>query len=456
MQIPVEKNKEYIVEIMDYGAEGEGIAKIENYTIFVPGAIKGEKVRILIVKVLTSYAYGKILEVLEKGEKRQQSDCDTFGRCGGCNLRHVDYEETLEIKQQKVQNLVNKTLKQKVQVEKTLGMGFPYYYRNKAQYPFGINKDGIPVTGIYAKRSHQIIPIKECKIQSLLSQKIAQFILEKIKEYGISSYDETKQKGTLRHAVVRIGKNSGEVMCTLVVNQEEIPKEEKLVQALRKNFPEITTIVKNVNHKNTNVIMGQKNITLYGDGYILDGLGEYTFKISPLSFYQVNPVQAEALYYTAMEMAEITKKKGKVAFDLYCGIGTISLFLSPYFEKVYGIEIVPEAIKDAKENAILNQVTNTEFLVGDVEFALEELIEKQEIKADLVLVDPPRKGLDDKTITNLSKIQAEKIVYISCNPATMVRDLAKLEEKYRIKRMKPVDMFPYTSHVECCSVLELK
>lgn len=456
MQKPVEKNKEYIVDIIDYGAEGEGIAKIENYTIFIPGALKGEKVTILIVKTLTSYAYGKLLKVLEQGKHRQQSDCDTFGRCGGCDLRHINYEETLEMKQQKVQNLVNKTLTKKIQVEKTLGMGFPYYYRNKAQYPFGKNKEGIPVTGIYAKRSHQIIPIKECEIQSVLSQRIVSFILDKIKEYEIPVYDETTQKGIVRHVVVRIGKNSGEVMCTIVVNQEEVPKEKQLVQALRKEFPMITTIVKNINHKNTNVIMGDKNITLYGNGYIFDQLGNYTFKISPLSFYQVNPVQAEALYYMAMEMAELMEKKEQVAFDLYCGIGTISLFLSPYFEKVYGIEIIPEAIADAKENAILNQVTNTEFLVGDVEFALEELIEKRKIKADIVVVDPPRKGLDDKTITNLIKIQPRKIIYISCNPATMVRDLAKLEEKYIIKKMRPVDMFPYTSHVECVTMLCLK
>lgn len=385
MQIPVEKNKEYIVDIVDYGYEGEGIAKIDNYIIFISGAMKQEKVKIHIVKVLTSYAYGKIVEIIEESPYREESDCNSFVRCGGCDLRHIDYEETLNIKQEKVQNLMDKSLKTKVDVEKTVGMGNPFHYRNKAQYPFGTDKEKNAVTGIYAKRSHNIIPLNNCKIQNPLSEEIAKYIQNFVQENSIPTYNEKTQKGILRHVVVKIGIQTDEVMCILVVNKEKIQHEEKLVQELLEHFPNIKTIVKNINDKNTNVILGRKNINLYGDGYIYDRLGKYTFKISPLSFYQVNPIQTEALYNIAIEMANIEKDSNKTAFDLYCGIGTISIFLSEYFSKIYGIEIVEDAIKDAKENAKMNNINNIDFIVGDVEYALEELIKKENKKQILFL-----------------------------------------------------------------------
>ena len=450
----IQKNQEYTVEIIDNGYESEGIAKIDNFTIFIPGAIKGEKVKVLIVKVLSSHAFGKILEIIEKAEGRQDADCSTYKRCGGCNLRHIKYEETLKMKQNAVQSLVNKTLKNKLQVQETVGMENPYHYRNKAQYPLGINKEGQPVIGVFANRTHEVIPMEKCLIQNPKSEEIAKFILEFIKKNNISIYNEKTGKGLFRHIVIKVGIKTNQIMCVLVANGKNIPKESALIYELIANFSEIKTIVKNINMKNTNVILGQENINLYGDGYIEDRLGEYTFKISPLSFYQVNPIQAEKLYNLGVEMAQISKND--TVFDLYCGIGTISLFMAKYANKVYGIEIVKEAVEAAKENALLNGVNNTEFYAGDVEIVLDDLINNQGVRADIVMFDPPRKGLDRNSINNILKIRPKKIVYISCNPATLVRDLAEFEGEYNVQKIVPVDMFPWTSHVECVSVLQLK
>ena len=452
--MPVEKNKEYIVDILDNGFEGEGIAKIDGFTIFIPNTIKGEKVKILIVKVLKSHAFGKALEIIKSSKHRKASDCETYKRCGGCDLRHVEYKETLKMKQNAVQSLVNKTLKNKIEVEETVGMEKPYYYRNKAQYPVGLDKEGNPVIGVFANRTHEIIPIKECLIQNKESQELARFVVEFIRKNKITVYDENTRKGLIRHIVTKVGLKSNEVMLVLVINGKKIPKEEELVKEVLEKFPNVKSIVKNVNTKNTNVIMGKENINLYGNGYIKDILGDYEFKISPLSFYQVNPVQAEKLYNIGVEAAEISKDD--VVFDLYCGIGTISLFMAKYAKKVYGIEIVEEAIEDAKENAKLNKIDNTEFIAGDVELILDDLINNKKVIPDVIMIDPPRKGLDNKSIENILKVSPKKMVYISCNPATLVRDLAKLEEKYEIKMIRPVDMFPFSKHIECVSVLTLR
>lgn len=450
----VEKNKEYIVEVIDTGYKGEGIAKIDNFAIFIPNAIKGEKIKIKVLKVLTSYAFGKIIEIIEPSKNRLESDCGTYKRCGGCNLRHVKYDETLKIKQNLVQSLVNKTLKNKIKVKETIGMERPYYYRNKAQFPIGKDKENNVVMGVFANRTHEIIPIKECFIQNKETQKLAKFILEFIKENNISVYDETSGRGLIRHIVTKIGIKTNEIMCIIVINGKEIPKEKELTMQIIKKFPNVKTIVKNINTKNTNVIMGDKNEKIYGNGYIEDKLGEYTFKISPHSFYQVNPVQAEKLYSIGVEAANISKED--VVFDLYCGIGTISLFMAKYAKKVYGVEIVEQAIKDATENAKINNIKNTEFIAGDTQLILDDLINNKKIMPNIVMVDPPRKGLDNRSVENILKIMPNRFVYISCNPATLVRDLAKFEEMYEIKSIQPVDMFPFTSHVECVAVLQLK
>ena len=454
MEVPVKKNKEYLVEIIDQGFEGEGIAKIEGFTIFIEGAIKGEKCRILIVKVTSSHAFGKLVEILEKSKYRVEPDCATYKRCGGCNLRHIDYEENLNIKQNTVQNLVNKTLNNKIKVEMTVGMGNPYNYRNKAQYPVGFDKSGEPVMGVYAKRTHEIIPMRNCMIQNPVSEKIANVVLGFFIKNNIPIYNEKNGEGLLRHIVIKVGIKTHEIMCILVLNKKELKKEKELIKVLIREFPEIKTIVKNYNMKNTNVILGNENEVIYGDGYIYDELGDYTFKISPLSFYQINPIQTEALYNIAIEMADL--KKTDTLFDLYCGIGTIGIFASPYVNRVYGIEIVKQAIEDAKENANINNIRNIEFFAGDVEKVFENVLKEHNVKPDVIFVDPPRKGLDKHTIENILNIKPEKIVYISCNPASLVRDLKLLEESYEIKKIQPVDMFPFTSNVECVVAMFLK
>lgn len=449
------KNEEYIVEIIDNGFEGEGIAKIDNFTIFIPGAIKGEKVKILIVKVTTSFAFGKILEIIECSKDRIENvGCTTYKRCGGCNLRHMRYEKTLELKKEMVQNLVNKNLKTNLKVNDTIGMDHPFHYRNKAQYPVGMNHKGEPIIGVFANRTHEVIETNGCMIQNQESEKIAKYICEFAGKNNISVYNEKKRKGLLRHIVIKVGVKTNEIMCILVINGKSINNENQLVEELVSHFPNIKTIVKNINTKNTNVILGKENITIYGEGYIYDKLGDYIFKISPLSFYQINPIQTEKLYNIALEKAELTGQE--VLLDLYCGIGTIGIFIANKAKKVYGIEIVEEAIQDAKENCKINNITNAKYYAGDTETLLADLIQKEKIVPDVIVVDPPRKGLDKNTIENIQHIQPKKIVYISCNPATLIRDLAYLEEQYEIKEIQPVDMFPFTSHVECVAVLQLK
>lgn len=398
--------------------------------------------------------FGKVLELITSSKVRQDSDCDTYKRCGGCNLRHIKYEETLSLKRNMVQNLINKTLDQKVTAKEIVGMEKPFFYRNKAQYPVGYNRDGEIITGVYAARTHEIIELKSCSIQMPISQEIAKFVIQFMKENQIPAYNEETRTGTIRHIVVKVGLHTNEVMCILVTNEKKIPNEAKLVETLKEKFPNIKTIVKNINQKNTNVIMGYENEVLYGNGYIQDKLGNFIFNISPLSFYQINPIQTEKLYNTAIKGANLQKED--IVLDLYCGIGTIGTFASPYVKQVYGIEIVPQAIEDAKENAKLNKIENIEFYCGDVEQILETVLEKENTKPNVVFVDPPRKGLDKHTIQNILELRPERFVYISCNPATLVRDLKEFEEKYEIQEIQPVDMFPFTSHVECCSVLYLK
>ena len=450
----IKKNEKYIVDIIDNGTDGEGIAKIEDFTVFIPGAIKGEQIEILIIKVLTTYGYGKIIKIISKSPYREKPECTTYVRCGGCNMQHMNYEKTLQVKKEKVQNLVNKELNTKVEVKDVLGMGNPYFYRNKAQFPVGIDKNGEPQIGIFANRSHEIIPINQCLIQNKDIQEIAKFIFYIIKREKISIYNEKTGKGLIRHIVVKIGINTNEVMCILVINGEKLQYQEKIVNEIINKYENVKSIIINKNKKNTNVILGKENICIYGKENISDILGEYTFKISPLSFYQVNPVQAEALYNIGLENANI--QSNDIVFDLYCGIGTISIFAAKYAKEVYGIEIVEEAIENAKENAKINNVKNIHFFAGDVQDVLDKLINEQKIVPNVVIFDPPRKGLDKKSIENILKVLPSKIVYISCNPATLIRDISAIEDVYDVKFIKPVDLFPWTSHVECVAVLQLK
>lgn len=447
----MKKNNEYIVEIMDNGFGGEGIAKIDGQVVFVPNTIKGEKVKIKILKVTSKIAYSKVVEILEKSEHRKNTDCDTYDKCGGCSLRHMDYDYTIKIKKTSVENTLKKALGRDIKIDEVIPMENPYFYRNKLQYPVCTNNEGEITMGVFAQRSHRIISTCKCMIQNELVQKIANDIFEFAKQNGISGYNEENFTGILRHIVIRVGVKTNEVMVTLVVNNFSIPNENKLVDCLIKKYKEIKTIVKNLNNKNTNVILGNQNQVIYGDGYIYDILLGKKFKISNMSFYQVNPIQTEKLYSKAIEYADLNGDE--TVFDLYCGIGTIGICASDKVDKLFGIETIPDAIEDARENAKLNGIDNSEFFVGDVENALPEFIEKRNIKPDVVFVDPPRKGCDRTALETLMEIKPERIVYVSCNPATLGRDLKVLEKRYDVKKVAICDMFPWTHHVETIAVL---
>lgn len=438
----MKKNEEYIVEIIDHGFQGEGIAKWEGQVIFVPQTIKGEKVKIKILKVTENSCYAKVLEILEKSKYRIKENCETYGKCGGCSLRHVDYDYTMQIKKEAVENTLKKALGRKLAVDEVMKMESPFFYRNKLQYPVGVNENGQMVMGVFAERSHRILETEHCMIQNELAQKIAKDIFEFAKENGITGYQEKNQTGILRHIVIRVGVKTNEVMVTLVVNQWNLPKENELVAFLTNRYESIKTIVKNLNNRDTNVILGKQNEVIFGDGYMTDILMDKQFKISNLSFYQVNPVQTEKLYAKAIEYAELTGKE--TVLDLYCGIGTIGICASDKVQKLIGIETIPEAIEDAKENAKLNDVKNSEFFVGDVEKTLPRLLKEKNISADCVFVDPPRKGCDKMTIETLLQIEPKKIVYVSCNPATLGRDLKLLESKYEVRKIAICDMFAWT------------
>lgn len=450
----IKKNDELEVEIIDNGYEGEGIAKIDEFVIFVPEAITGETVKIRILKVKQNIAFAKVLEVLKASPNRVISDCDTYSKCGGCNLRHIDYLASLEMKKQAVKNTLKKALKRDVEISEIIGMDNPCYYRNKLQYPVGVGENGEITMGVFAKRSHRIVQAEDCKIQNQDCQKVANDVFSFLQEHKIAGYNEETGTGLVRHIIARIGVKTDEIMLILVLNSWELPFEKELIEEIVSKNPKIKTIIKNLNNQNTNVILGRENKTIYGDGYIFDYLEDKKFKISPLSFYQVNPVQTVKLYNKAVEYAELTGKE--TIFDLYCGVGTIGIFAAGKAQKLYGIETIENAIKDARENAEINHIDNAEFLVGDVETVLPNLIEEKKIRPDVVFLDPPRKGCDITAIETLLEVVPQKIVYISCNPASLARDLKLLEQKYEIKKISLCDMFPGTGHVESIAVLKLK
>lgn len=443
----IKKNDDLEVNISDIGYEGEGIAKIDGYTTFIKGGLKGEKVKIKMLKVNKNFGFAKLLEVLEKSDEREEPICNAFGKCGGCNLQHINYEAQLDYKTSMVKNTLKKALGYDVDVEQTIGMGIPYNYRNKAQYPVVDDK-----IGFFAGRTHALIENEKCYIQNEISDKLAKDAFKILKKYNVSSYNEKNGKGCLRHIITRIGVHTGELMLILVTNEKNIKHKDEIVSELIKEYPTLKSIIQNINSKNTNVILGNECITLYGEGYITDILGEYKFKISPLSFYQVNPVQTEVLYNLAKEYANL--QGTETVFDLYSGIGTISIFIADSAKKVYGVEIVGPAVLDARENAEINEIRNVEFIQGEAEVVVPQMY-KEGKKADVVFVDPPRKGCDEKLLETIKEMKAEKVVYISCNPATLARDLKYLTDNgYEIKKVQPVDMFPQTSHVENVCLLE--
>lgn len=444
------KNEEYILDIVSQGYEGEGVAKIDSYPIFIEGALKGEKVKVKIVKVNKNFAYGKLLEVIEKSEGRVEPKCKYFKKCGGCKLQHMNYETQLDFKWERVKDCIKKIggLSEDL-VEYPIGMEEnPYKYRNKVQLPIGMDKSK-PVLGFYAPRSHDIIDIEECLIQEEDSNKISKITREWIEEFNIMpAFVDGKfnKKGFLRHVMIRKGFKTGEVMVVIVATRKDLKHIDELIKKLEFHVEGLKSVVLCVNAKDTNVILTPECYTLWGEDYIQDYIGDFKFNISPLSFFQVNPMQTEVLYNKALEYAELTGKE--TVFDAYCGTGSITLFLSQKAKKVYGVEIVEPAIINARENAKMNNVSNTEFFVGKSEEVIPKLI-KEGVKADVIVVDPPRKGCDIKLLKAIGETKPERVVYVSCDPSTLARDLKILDELgYKTEKVQPVDMFPQTAHIE--------
>lgn len=443
------------LKIEDMGVDGEGIGKLEGFTFFVKDAVIGDTVEAKIMKMKKSYGYARLMKVLEPSEVRSSPRCAYARQCGGCQLQAMDYEAQLDFKAKKVwNNLIRIGGFTDIPKPEIIGMDDPWRYRNKAQFPFGTDKDGNVVTGFYAARTHNIIPCTECWLGVEENRMILEKIVSHMKKYRIPAYDEKTGKGVLRHVLIRKGFTTGEIMVCLILNGRKMKELDVLIRSLRE-VPGMTSITINVNTKNTNVIMGTEMLPVWGQDYITDYIGNIQYRISPLSFYQVNPVQTKKLYETALEFADL--KGDETVWDLYCGIGTISLFFAQKAGKVYGVEIVPEAIKDAKQNARLNGYANTEFFVGKAEEVLPEKYEKEGIYADVIVVDPPRKGCDMAALETMVKMQPKKIVYVSCDSATLARDLRYLcGEGYEVRRVKACDMFPGTVHVETVVLIQRK
>ena len=460
----MQKNDIAVVKITDIGVNGEGIGRVDGYTLFIKDAVIGDTVEAKVMKAKKNYGYARLMKIIEPSKDRVTPRCEHARRCGGCQIQEMSYEKQLEFKARRVRDNLERTggfapeLLDKV-MEPAVGMEEPFGYRNKAQFPFGTDRDGRPVTGFYAGRTHDIIANTDCALGVPVNREILEIILGFMNRTGVKSYDEKSGRGLIRHVLIRYGFTTKEIMVCLVVNGTKIPHAEELVEELAK-IPGMTSISLSSNTRRTNVIMGDSYEVLWGRGYITDFIGNVKYRISPLSFYQVNPVQTEKLYGLALEYADL--KGGETVWDLYCGIGTISLFLAQKAEKVYGVEIVPQAIEDARENAKINGITNAEFFVGKAEQVLPgwyqehrtSMADADGARADVIVVDPPRKGCDGELLRTIVEMAPKRVVYVSCDPATLARDLKVLcGQGYEIRRVRAVDMFPETVHVETVVLL---
>lgn len=448
----MKKNDTAIVEIIDIGANGEGIGKVDGFTLFVKDAVVGDSVEVKVMKAKKSYGYARIVKILEPSPYRVEPVCSVAKQCGGCQIQEMSYDKQLEFKNSKVKNNLQRIggleaeLLERV-MEPIIGMQEPVAYRNKAQFPFAPNKEGQVVTGFYAKGTHSIISNTDCAIGAAVNEEILEIILEFMKREQVSAYDETTGRGLLRHVLIRYGFVTKEIMVCFVINGSKFVKIDKLAAQLMQ-INGMTSICQSVNQKNTNVIMGDSYDVIAGQGYITDYIGNVKYQISPLSFYQVNPVQTKELYGKALEYAGLEGEE--VVWDLYCGIGTISLFLAQKAKQVYGVEIIPQAIDDARNNASINDMANVEFFVGKAEEVLPREYEENKIYADVIVVDPPRKGCEESLLATMVEMNPKRIVYVSCDSATLARDLKYLcAEGYRVEKVTAVDMFPHTVHVEC-------
>lgn len=469
--VPVTKNDELVLEIRDINADGEGIGHAEGYALFVKDAVPGDVIRAKVMKTKKNYGFARLMEILTPSPDRIEPQCPVARQCGGCQIMHYAYEKQLAWKEQKVANCLRRIggipvmtkweaeqgmiQPDTVIMEPIMGMQMPYHYRNKAQFPVGCDREGRIQIGFYAGRTHAIIPQTDCAIQDSCNYPILERIKAWMEEYHIQPYDEVKGKGLVRHILIRTGFATGEVMVCLVINGRKLPQSTELVKSLRNlklgtdSTKTIVSICLNHNMENTNVILGDEVSVLYGRDYIEDKIGDISYRISVPSFYQVNPVQTKRLYETALSYADLHGEE--TVWDLYCGIGTISLFLAQRAKQVYGVEIVPEAIRDARENATLNNITNAEFFVGAAEEVMPKMYRESggSMRADVITLDPPRKGCDVKLLEAVAAMQPKRIVYISCDPATMARDVKYLGEKgYGVEKVRCCDMFGHSGHVE--------
>ena len=446
------KNDIVTLKIEDCGIDGEGIGKADGFTVFVKDAVIGDTVRAKIMKAKKNYGYGRLEEIITPSPDRVEPKCQFARQCGGCQLQALSYEKQLEFKTSKVRGHLERIGGfTDIPMEKILGMEQPFHYRNKAQFPVGKSKDGRIITGFYAGRTHSIIENRDCALGVTQNKEVLDRVIAHMEKFNIQPYDENTGKGLVRHVLIRYGFFTDEMMVCLIINGEKLPGEEALVKSLCQ-IPETVSVMVNVNKKRNNVILGEKVRLLWGQPYITDKIGEISYQISPLSFFQVNPYQTGRLYGKALEYAQLSGNE--TVWDLYCGIGTISLFLAQKAKMVRGVEIIPAAIENAKENACLNGFANTEFFVGKAEEVLPEQFARTGERADVIVVDPPRKGCDETLLSTIIEMQPDRVVYVSCDSATLARDLKYLCERgYELKKVCPVDMFPNTVSVETVVLL---
>ena len=446
------KNDIVTLDIEDCGVDGEGIGKADGFTVFVKDAVIGDRVTAKIMKAKKNYGYGRLMEILKPSPYRAEPKCAFARQCGGCQLQALSYEQQLAFKEKKVRGHLERIGGfTELPMEPIIGMDEPYHYRNKAQFPVGKNKEGRIITGFYAGRTHTIIENRDCALGVSQNKEVLDRVIAHMEAYGIESYNEETGKGLVRHILIRYGFFTGEVMVCLVLNGSSIPQKETLIEHLLE-IPGMTSITINVNKKRSNVILGEEIRLLWGKPYITDKIGDISYQISPLSFFQVNPLQTGKLYSKALEYADLHGEE--TVWDLYCGIGTISLFLAQKAKFVRGVEIIPAAIENANDNARLNSIENVEFFVGKAEEVLPAEYKKNGIYADVIVVDPPRKGCEESLLATMIEMQPKRIVYVSCDSATLARDLKYLCERgYELRKVCPVDQFGGTVHVETVVLL---
>ncbi len=449
--VPVNQGQEIETVIEGYGHEGEGVGRYQDFTLFIPGALKGETVKVQVLEVKKNYARGKVLQVINTVPERTKPGCPIFAICGGCQLQHLDYRAQLELKRQRVIDAIERIGGlNDVLVHAAIGMKEPWRYRNKVQYPVGIYKEKL-VLGFYQQGTHRLVPVSDCLIQPLITNKIALKVRELANQYRLPVYNEKSGKGLLRHVLIKTAYLTGEAMVVLVTNGDCFPVGPRIARDLAAAFPQIKSVVQNINRSRGNVILGDTNQVLWGSDGIVEKVGGLQFKFSASSFFQVNPVQTQTLYDKAVEYAELSRRE--LVLDAYAGVGSLTLFLAKKAKMVYGIEVVSQAVVNAKENAILNGIENVRFITGTVEKELPKLVAGR-LFFDVAVLDPPRSGCEERVLKSLVENMIKRIVYVSCNPSTMARDLKILSELgYKTKEVQPVDMFPHTYHVECVALI---